>query len=660
MRALALILPLISAALAATALPGGARFVLAHVLSLDPVSGAAELAVSGHGLPVGARSYVLTEAREGLEIEILAVDKSTTEVRFLGGLQRRVKEGDRLTLYCGEITSPTQTTTPDHLPLPEVPAEPQVPLGSSELELFLREQQLQVDVLRAEIAAAALAEATAEEGEPEGWQWHGQARAGGELEHNVDFTPLGLDTSDPQQALDDLDERLAEAAPIVQQSGSESARAYLDEALQLRNEAATLLSSDPELAVLLVQLAAFNIDEALRAAGAPVPPEASRRMRDDDLNFFAENTLFGERRTASGGRVSLQNRLRTTDRYRRVLLDLGLASSPLSTVGWGLRPEVDWYNYEPGSSDDSLNLRLDGELFRDLLASRRLRLTAAQRAYYRREYNGNGDDGYATLKGFLEGRYRLADFQSTALRYTAAAQRYNRDANAPFDYDGHELSWSWERFGPSASQFLEAEVEQRDYNKPEDEDDFVEARLTDRFSLSLARAVTLYQDATLARRVHRETGQDNSDYQQLQGRAGIDLRPNRRVALALEYGLDAVRYDAERLDAVQKEQGDFDAHRYETRLDLGPWKGWELLLEGGFERRRYARGETGQFETWLSADFSPIADYDRTQYSATLQKDLSSRARATLSFSHTDDAFLNYSQYDNQRELYQLQVTVRY
>ncbi|MBE7559271.1 hypothetical protein HS125_10110 [bacterium] len=657
MRTLALILPLASA-LAAALPPSGARFVIAHVLSLDSRTGVAELAASNHGLAVGDRSFALTEARQGLEIEVLSVDPTTLEVRFLGGTQRNVAEGDRLTLYCGEITSPTQTTTPDHLPLP---SQESIPPGTSELELFLREQLLQMDLLRAELAAAALAETTSEaQPPPSGWNWRGQTRLGVELEHNVDYSPLGLSTSDPQRALDDLDKRIAQAAPIVEQSGSLQARQYLEEAIELRNQAATLLATDPELALLLMQLSAFNVDAALRAADAPVPPQSSRRKVDDQENFFVENALYGETRTDGGTRVNLHNRLRATDRYRRALLSLGLPSDPLSRVGWGLRPEIDGYLYEPGFSDDSLQYRLDGELFRHFLSDRRLRLSVGERAFFRREYHGNGDDGYRTLKGFLEARYRLADLQSTALRYTLTGQRYNRSINALFDYDGHELSWSWERFGLSTTAMLEAVLETRDYSKPDDEDDYREARLSSRLTWTPKSWLTLFEDGNLSRRVHRETGEDNSDYVQWDGRAGAELRLWPRTSLQLEAGLLAVRYDAESLGTVDKERGDFNEQRYAARLDLGPWRAWQLLLEAGYERREYRRGETGEFETWLSADFSPIADFDRVRYAATLRKNFSRNAQLMLSASHGDDAYRTYSQYDNQRDLIQLQLTLRY
>lgn len=525
----------------------------------------------------------------------------------------------------------------------------------SELELFLSEQMLQMEILEAAMAGLI---APGPLRRAEGWSWRGHLRGGVERERYANYTPFGISASDPQEALNQLDRRIAEAEPVVAESGSAEARRLLDEAIELRNQAATLLSSDPELALLLIRLSAATVNDALRAAGAPEPPESARRKTDIEEDFFLEHWLRGERRTEGGTLLSLDHRLRTTDRYRRAALDLA-AGSRATPVGWSLRPRVDAYLYEPGASDDSLNLRLDGELYRDFGTEGRLRATLGERLSYRREYGGP-DDGYTTLAGFLETRYRLTDLQNTALRYTASAQRYHRAANRLFDYDAHTLEWNWERFGWGSSQSLSAAVEERDYDKPEGRDDYLEFRLADRLHWSLGEAWQFFQEATLSRRAHRETDGDNTDYGRLETRGGLETRLLPRIALQLEAGLDAVRYEADGGGLFDKQAGDFNEARYLARLRLGAWRGWELDLEAGLDRRRYRRGETGRYETWLSADFSPIADFDRRSYSAGLRKDLSRRAALFFNASRVEDAYRTYTQYDTRRDLLQAQFTLRY
>ena len=632
------------------------RFVLANILSLDRDSGIAELAARGHGLLSGQRTYVLTDAGMGLEIDVLSVDLVSLEVRFAQGLYSDLSEGDRVSLYCGELSSPTEETTPDRLPPPVIPP------SSTELELLFREAELQLDLLRADMAAAALAEATAVEfdlpGQPWKWSHRGHLRTSIEWVRYVNRSPLGLNTSDPQAALDELDERITDADPIVTGSGSLEARALLDEAIQLRNEAATVLTIDPDLAILLIEIAAYNVDEAVRLAGGSVPPQNAEERVDAEEHGYIENYNRWETRSAGGIEIAAGNRLRYSDRYLQDQLNLDLRRH--GDAGWSLRPDLFWTRYTDSPSDDNLAARLDGEVYRDVLGDR-LRLALGERLYYRTEYDAVADDGYRTLQGYGDARWRLSRAQALSVRVAHARQRYLRDQNEDFDYDENVGSLTWERYAPGSGQYLQLEGRTRDYNQADDEDDYDELRLLERLFWVPAPRWYVYQDGTFTLREYAAAGEENTDYGRAESRAGIEVRPWTWSAFALEGALDAVRYDDEDGgDALVKERGDFDEWHSLARVTLLPHEGWELQIEAGRDWRRYRKEETGAFELWLSADFSPVADFDRDRLSASLRGDLSKRTTLVLTASHDEQRFRTYTEYDTTHDLLQLQLTWRY
>jgi hypothetical protein len=640
------------------------RYVIAHVTTLDSQTGVAELRVSpDHGIDVGERAHLQSDTREDLEAEVLSVGPLSTSVRFLGGRHRILSEGDQLTLYYSP-KSATKTTTPDKLPPPKA-ANPILSVtgaASSEIqdmEFYLKQVEIEMELMKAEILLAEMTKPQTAKQLSRPLSWKGYVRAGFELRRNVNYSPLGIDTSDPNKAMDDLNELIDQAAIAVEDSGSVEARDLLDDAIELRDEAAILLDSDPDLAILLIELAAFSASEAIALAGGVAPPSASEREVEKPASGFVENYNIWNVRSASGTNLTITNRLRATDDYVRDSLDFKLSRSG-DAGGWGLRPGIELKDYKPNRSDDRTIIHLDGEVYRNF-PGKNLRLTLGERLYYSEEYNGNGDDGYLTLQGYVAGRYGLDLGQSTSLRYTFAQQRYNEADNSDFDYNTHRLRMEFEKYGDKAEVMLLLEGSYRDYNQPEDRDDYWQLQFQNRAGYRFNKRFRLGYDGTYTYNTYEETGDDNSDYLIADGRLGLEYTLTERLTLSAESGLYVVRYDDRNShDSYDKKQGDYTEYRNRAQLTYSPRPSWYLIFEAGLDRHVYRYGETGNFETFLSADFSPIADFDREYMSAVLRGDLTDSIALYMNCSIDRDIFETYDQYDGSRETFQLQLTWRY
>jgi len=482
---------------------------------------------------------------------------------------------------------------------------------------------------------------------------------GGYLRFGADYNRFASQSvvsrvgGDAEDSLRRLDELLAEAEQIVEQSGSSAAQALLNEARFFRNQAeAELAAGDEEAALEDMSISESLALEAARVAGEEITTETE----DEQWDVFSEVKLGWVYRQSPSTRHEWTNYLREGDEYFQERLEWKFEHQVSGTSKLFFKNAARIRDYQDAILDDyfsdSMDLRWRWQ------PDEHWTLRVENRFDYRSEYKADPDEGYwsESPRGVLE--YSWGSFHEIQIDYGFRRQEFLSGEEKEFNSKRHTLRQRYDYYGASWRLNLMAEEQWRDFNKPLEEDDYREIDLQLDFAYDLLGGLSLGAQGGLERRRYALRGGTNTDF--IEWRAGplAELRWTGDLLQTLRYEWTGRTHrDRDGTDELDKHIGDFDEHRValETWWNVTDQFNVSLNLEG--EWRWYRNGQTGDYETFLS-DFRPLSNYTRYTISSNFDYDWSDRLRLSGSFYHSEETHKRFSSFDLRETTMNFEVQV--
>ena len=472
-------------------------------------------------------------------------------------------------------------------------------------------------------------------------EWSGNLRFGIDYDRFVSQSVTSRVGEDPEESLYRLEELLAEVAVLVEESGSEEAEELLEDAYFYRDEARAQLSAgDTEAALQSMAISESLALEAARVAGYEITAEAD----ETEWDAFSELRLDLTYRPAAGSRYAWSNRLREGDEYFQERIEMQAEYDLSERAYLYLENDFRIRNYQDALRDDYYENSFYARY--RYRPDDRLTLRIENTLDYRSEYNASPDEGYWRESPRLAAEYRWGRYHRVELDYRFTRQEYHSEDEEDYNSSRHVLTERYDYTGRRWRMNFLAEQQWRDYNKPEDEDDYAQYDAEGEIAYYLLPWLSLGIEGGYENRRYRLHGDTNTDYEEWLAGPLLESRWPRNLLLTLRHQWSRqTNRDEDSGDTLHKSIGDFDSHR----VALDAW--WEITerisLSAGAESqwRWYRHGQTGDYEVFLS-DYRPISNFVQYTFSANLDYDLSDSIRLSLSAYHSEEKHTRYSKFD--------------
>jgi len=304
-----------------------------------------------------------------------------------------------------------------------------------------------------------------------------------------------------------------------------------------------------------------------------------------------------------------RTRTREGDEYFQQRLD-GELEIPLGpAVELLFRDEIRFRDYQ----DELLDDFIDHSLFTRLRwkADEHLTVRLENVFDYKTEYKADPDEGYWSDSPKVLFQYEWGSYHLLQLEYDYRRQDYLSDEVEQFNSRRHHLRQSYQHFGSSGWMQFEAEQEWKDYNKPDEEDDYRNLFYSAGISYDVLQWMTWQVRAKRQDRQYSLAGQTNTDYEQWEAEPEIQFRWSDALYQSFRYTRTSRRYsDRDGADSIEKDIGNYHEHRIAFETWWSPSERFSLTATVDRQWRRYQNGQTGEYEIYLP-DYRPISDYVR-------------------------------------------------
>lgn len=444
------------------------------------------------------------------------------------------------------------------------------------------------------------------------------------IDHNV-YTSRGVVSRVSENAEDSLrrlDELLAEVETIVNDNPSEEAESLLEQARFFRNEAeANLDAGNDDDALRDMSVSESLALQAAEVAGSPVSDENTDRETDGYVELGLRWNLDSDRNSLH--RLTL--RTREGDEYFEQRFDWDLRRNIGERTELTIDNTARIREYQDSFIDDYFEDRLfvrwrwkpDNRWAVDLEGYGTIRT----------EYRSSPDEGYWTQEPGVRVSYTWDAFRRIDFSYHYSARRYLSDEQSEFDSDRHRLRQSLDLLSANWQALVSLEQSWRDYNKPEDEDDYFELLADSRLARRLSAWCSLGLETEYEGRRYQLKGDSSTNYDQIGLEPFVEVEWTSQLRQILLYRWQGRTHDDDDpADGIEKDIGDFNDHRLALETWWEPFSYLRTSLNGEIDWRRYRHGQTGEYELYLP-DFRPVSNFQRYSISSFTELQIASKSR---------------------------------
>jgi len=457
-----------------------------------------------------------------------------------------------------------------------------------------------------------------------------------------------------QESLERLDVLLDRVEGIVSNAGSPTeAQEFLDDAVFFRNQAESELNSgDEETALQDMSISESLALEAARVAGE----EITTAVEDNEYDGFTELKLKFDFQPNSSTRHRLTHYLREGDEYFQERFRWEFNQRLSDTTDFYLDSDSRVQDYQDPIFDDFLSESL---LLRyHWRPDKHWTLRLENDFDGKTEYKSDVDEGFWSDSPALSVRYAWDRSHSVRLDYKFTVQKNLSDEEEQFDFTRHRLQQRYDYFGGRARLNFFAKQEWRDFNKPDNDDDYFHLEFSLDYAYDLTPWLSTGFVAEFQRRDFRLEGDNNTDY--FDGKAGpvLQLDWARHFFQTFRYEwLGRWNREDDPSDSLDKKQGNFDDHSLIIENWMNLTEQFTLSLNSEIQWRRFRGEQSGEFETHLS-DFRPISDFVRYSFSSNLSYNLTETIRLSGSIFYSKEIHSRFPSFDLEDFTANLEVRI--